>query len=217
MTARSWTVAYTFAMDDRSLVQEATGAPLQLGMLLLTGGESRRYGAPKHLQSHPEGGTWAGHLAKVFEELFPVGPVQILGAPIQERPELGSLDDPHLGPARALAHWAALAPQVASHWWVVACDQIRWTTPRLAHWLAAVQQHDPKGEMWILADHEGRTQYLGGILGARLLPLVAASRAASLRDLAAALPCCHLPADGPEWRDVDCPKDLSDLAYTPGN
>ena len=179
-------------------------------MLLLTGGEGRRFGAPKHLQPHPLGGSWAGHLVKVFEQVFPGGPIQVLGAPIGERPELGSFEDPRQGPARALAHWAAEAQPLASWWWVVACDQIRWTVPGLEAWFALTRAEDPEGRAWALAEHENRIQYLGGFLGAALLPEVAASGAASLRDLAGALPCRIIPSLGPEWFDVDRPEDLGE-------
>ena len=109
-----------------------------IGLLLLTGGEGKRFGAPKHLQPHPLGGTWAGHLVGVFDQVFSGGPIQVLGAPIPERQELENLEDPRLGPAQALAHWAGRKPPATSRWWVVACDQIHWTVPKLGEWVALV-------------------------------------------------------------------------------
>jgi len=180
----------------------------QIGMLLLTGGEGRRFGAPKHLQPHPFGGTWAGHLVGVFEHVFPGAPIQVLGAPIPDRQELGNLVDPRLGPARALAHWAAGSSPFVSRWWVVACDQIRWTVPNLEAWVALALTEDPSGENWVLAEHEGRIQYLGGFLGASLVPGIAATQATSLRELAESLPCRIMASTGAEWLDVDQPEDL---------
>lgn len=177
-----------------------------IGMLLLTGGESRRFGAPKHQQPHATGGSWAGHLVRVFEKVFPGGPVQILGAPVQERPELGSIEDPRQGPARALASWAAGAKPDVQVWWVLACDQVHWTPENLLRWHALAQ---PEPSIWVLGNHESRVQYLGGFLGAELLPKVAEPGAKSLRALASRLPCRVLPVSGVEWLDVDHPEDLA--------
>ncbi len=182
-----------------------------MGLLLLTGGESQRFGAPKHLQPHPRGGSWAGHLAAVFEAIFPNGLIQILGEAISERPELGNLDDLRQGPARALVQWAKMEPPKSSRWWIVACDQVRWSAPALEAWFARAKAEDPEGKVWVLAEHEMRIQYLGGFLGASLVSQIATSDARSLRELAAELPCHTLPATGPEWFDVDSPEDFKAL------
>lgn len=181
----------------------------EVGLLLLTGGEGRRFGAPKHAQPHPEGGSWAGHLVRVFEQVFAGGPIQVLGAPVPERPELDTVEDPREGPAIALATWARGEVPRARRWWIVACDQVRWTPQALLAWHAEALEVDPEADAWVLAEREGIPQYLGGFLGAALLGAVAASEARSLKALRSALPCRLRPAAGEEWRDVDRPEDLA--------
>lgn len=178
-------------------------------MLLLTGGEGRRFGAPKHLQPHPAGGSWAGYLVRVFREVFPGSPIQVLGAPVSEHPELVCFEDPRLGPAVALAAWARGPLPAARRWWIVACDQVRWTPEALRRWHANAEATDSEAQAWVLATREGIPQYLGGFLGAALLPVVATSSANSLKALHAALPCHLSPAEGAEWLDVDRPEDLA--------
>ncbi len=180
-----------------------------VGLLLLTGGEGRRLGAPKHRQPHPAGGSWAGHLVSVFEEIFPDGPIQALGEPVPERPELGCLSDPRQGPARALAAWAASRPPMVERWWVLACDQVRWTSPSLRAWVSRAEESDPEAEAWVLAEQGERIQFLGGFLGAALVPRVALSAAKSLRALTEELPTRILPDSGPQWLDVDSLEDLA--------
>jgi len=183
-------------------------SPESVGLLLLTGGEGCRFGAPKHLQVHPLGGSWAGHLVGVFQEVFPLGPVRVLGEPVPERPELGCLSDPREGPARALEAWAAAQPPKVERWWVVACDQVRWTGPRLRAWADRAGESDPGGAAWVLAEQAGRVQFLGGFLGEALIPAVARSTAQSLWRLTEGLPTLILPATGSEWLDVDSREDL---------
>jgi molybdopterin-guanine dinucleotide biosynthesis protein A len=180
-----------------------------VGLLLLTGGEGRRLGVAKHGQPHPEGGTWAGHLVGVFQQAFPEGIIQILGEPVPDHPELVCLLDPRQGPARALAGWAASGPPPALRWWVLACDQVRWSAPRLRFWSQRATEADPEGMAWVLADHGGRIQFLGGFLGGELVPAVARASGRSLHALMEALPTVILPATGPEWLDVDTPEDLA--------
>ena len=164
-------------------------------------------GAPKHDQPHPHGGSWSGHLVRVFQEVFPEGSIRILGHPVPERPELERFDDPRMGPARALSLWAASALPPVDRWWVVACDQVRWEAQDLGAWHRKALDADPEARAWVLAEHGGRLQYLGGFLGAALLPIVAASGAPSLRELAASLPTQVIPSEGREWLDVDSPED----------
>ena len=181
----------------------------QAGLVLLTGGQGSRFGAPKHLQPHPEGGTWGGHLVRVFEGLCPGCPVLLLGEPLPDHPTLMPWPDPREGPAVALAHWAASAQgQHAPRWWVAACDQVRWTVPALETWQARAVAADPEGARWVLARHQDRLQYLGGWLGRGCLPAVAASRATSLRQLAEGLTVTILEDPGTVWEDVDTPADL---------
>ncbi|MBK8791671.1 MAG: NTP transferase domain-containing protein [Holophaga sp.] len=199
-------LVYTWSVPSQNHPSARVEGLTELGMLLLTGGESRRFGAPKHLQPHATGGSWAGHLVRIFEEVFPGAPIRILGTPVQERPELGSLEDSRLGPAHALACWAAEPQPRVLAWWVLACDQVHWTPQSLRQWHAQAQ---PELHSWVLGNHEGRLQYLGGFLGAELLPRVAEPGARSLRALASRLPCRVLPVSGVEWLDVDHPEDLA--------
>ena len=179
------------------------------GLLLLTGGQGSRLGGPKHLRPHPLGGSWGGHLVSVFTRVFPTGPIQLLGQPLPDRPELTPIPDPGQGPAVALCHWAStLQGPPADRWWVVACDQVRWTAPSLAAWHARAIQADPKGAAWVLARQDDHTQYLGGWLGGALPASLAALRGPNLRGLAEQLPTTLLPAEGPEWLDVDTPDAL---------
>ena len=177
------------------------------GLLLLSGGQSRRMGEPKHALAHPEGGTWGGHLVRAFEAACPVGPVVVLGEALPDRPTLPRLDDPREGPAIALAHWCATPAPPEDRWWLVACDQVRWTPDRLVAWLRRVEVADPLAAHWVMAEHGGRLQPLGGVLAGSLRALIAGSGERSLTRLALAVPHLVLPATGPEWLDLDTPED----------
>lgn len=176
--------------------------------MLLTGGASSRFGAPKHRQPHPGGGSWASHLIDLFRQVFGPGPVRILGEPVAERPELPCLDDPREGPARALAGWAAAERARAERWWVVACDQVRWNEASLIAWHAAARRVDPQGRAWILAEFGGELQPLGGFLGGCLLDLLGGSRERRLMALVRALPHRTLPWAESPFQDLDDPESF---------
>lgn len=180
------------------------------GLLLLTGGRSSRFGGPKHAQLHPSGGTWGSHLVDTFLAVFPGGPVRILGLPLEDRPGLEVLADPGEGPARALVHWAA-QPQGEPplHWWVVACDQVRWTPGTLAAWHREAVAADPEGKAWVMARVDDHAQYLGSFLGHSLVPRLATSDASSLWTLARDLPCAERAFPNSCWQDVDTPEALA--------
>ena len=182
--------------------------PPAAGLLLLTGGRGRRLGGPKHLQPHPAGGTWGGHLVAVFAAVFPGGPVQLLGEGLPDRPELIPAADPGLGPAVALRLWAGRPGPRPRRWWLVACDQPRWTPDHLRAWHQAVEAADPSACHWALASSEGRIQPLGGFLAGDLVAPLAAARATSLMGLASALPTLTLVSEGEQWLDVDTPEAL---------
>jgi len=178
------------------------------GLLLLTGGRGRRFGAPKHGQPHPAGGSWGGHLVAVFAEVFPDGPIQLLGDSLPDRPDLTPLADPREGPAVALRHWAGQDPPRARRWWTVACDQVRWTPAALAAWHAEAVRADPGAACWVLARYRDRLQPLGGFLAGSLLGAVARGRATSLQGLAEGLAHQVLAVAGEAWLDVDTPEAL---------
>jgi len=180
---------------------------VKAGLLLLSGGAGQRMGVRKHALNHPAGGSWGGHLVRVFATVFPDGPIQVLGEPLPERPDLPRLDDPREGPAVALRAWASAAAPEVDRWWVVACDQVRWTPERLRAWAGLCAAADPAADHWVVGLHEGHLQPLGGWLPASLRPRLAASGEASLWRLATALPHLALPQAGPEWTDVDTPED----------
>ena len=177
------------------------------GLLLLSGGAGTRMGAPKHGLEHPAGGSWGGHLVRVFEAVFPGAPIQVLGEALPDRPGLPRIDDPREGPAMALRVWAAAESPSVDHWWVVACDQVRWTPERLKEWVAICDSADPTHTHWVMAMSDGHLQPLGGWLPASLRPALAASSDRSLMALATALPHLALPRDGEEWADVDTPEE----------
>jgi molybdopterin-guanine dinucleotide biosynthesis protein A len=177
------------------------------GLLLLSGGAGIRMGAPKHALDHPAGGSWGGHLVRVFEAAFPGARIRILGDPLPDRPELPRLDDPREGPAVALRTWAAAERAGVEVWWVVACDQLRWTPERLQAWTTACDAADPSHTSWVLALQEERLQLLGGWLPDALRPALAASIERSLKGLASSLPHIALPRAGEEWVDVDTPEE----------
>ena len=181
------------------------------GLLLLSGGSGKRMGAPKHALDHPAGGSWGGYLAQVFESVFPGGPILVLGDPLPDRPGLPRLDDPREGPAVALRTWAAGESPEVDRWWVVACDQVRWTSERLAEWARIGEIEDPDATRWVMALHGGQLQPLGGWLPSALRPALAASTARSLMVLAASLPYLALPREGSEWADVDTPEERRDF------
>lgn len=180
------------------------------GLLLLTGGAGRRFGGPKHAQPHPGGGTWGGHLVEVFLCVFPGGPVQLLGEPLPDRPDLVPMADPCRGPAAALVHWAGRATGTPQRWWVVACDQVRWTPEALKAWHGRVLEADPRAERWVMAQVEDHDQYLGSFLPADLVARMAGLQAGSLRDLARGLPTETIPWPHACWSDVDTPEALKD-------
>jgi molybdopterin-guanine dinucleotide biosynthesis protein A len=192
---------------------------VKAGLLLLSGGAGTRLGGPKHALTHPAGGSWGGHLVGVFEAVFPGAPIQVLGEPLPDWRDLPCLDDPREGPAVALRTWASAAVPAAEVWWVVACDQVRWTPARLADWAACCEAMDPSNANWVMALHDGHLQPLGGWLPAILRPALAASQAHSLKTLAASLPHLAVPRDGAEWVDVDTPeeRDAFEKKTSPGN
>ena len=181
--------------------------PGEAGLLLLSGGRSRRMGAAKHALAHPQGGTWGGHIARVFESVFPGGPIRVLGDPLPDRPDLPAFDDPRQGPAAALRAWALAETPSARRWWVVACDQVRWTPARLQAWAQRAEAADPAAAHWVMAQHGGHLQPLGSWLPDGLRSRLAAAPHRSLMALAEALPHLLLPCDGPEWVDVDTPEE----------
>jgi molybdopterin-guanine dinucleotide biosynthesis protein A len=174
-------------------------------MVLLTGGASARFGAPKHIQAHPEGGTWSSYLVDLFQGAFDNGPVRILGEAVPGRPDLAPIDDPREGPARALARWAAAEGENSVRWWVVACDQVRWDASTLAGWHGSAQEADPEGRAWVLAQVEGEMQPLGGFLGGRLLHQLGRSTEQRLIALARSLPHRILSRAASPFLDLDDP------------
>jgi len=182
---------------------------VKAGLLLLSGGSGRRMGAPKHALAHPSGGSWGGHLVRVFEAVFPGAPIQVLGEALPDRPDLPHIDDPREGPAVALRLWAATEAPAADFWWIAACDQVRWTADRFKEWTARCEFVDPAHAHWVMARSDGHLQPLGGWLSASLRPALAASPGRSLMAMATALPHLALPSEGEEWMDVDTPGERS--------
>ncbi len=180
---------------------------MKAGLLLLSGGSGTRMGAPKHALPHPGGGSWGGHLVGVFAAAFPDGPVQVLGDPLPDHPDLPRLEDPREGPAVALRTWGRLEAPAVDRWWIVACDQVRWTPQRLTAWARVSEAADPAAAHWVMALHGGHLQPLGGWLPDGFRALLAASTERSLYALATRLPHLALPSDGAEWVDVDTPED----------
>lgn len=183
--------------------------PPPLGLLLLTGGQGRRLGGPKHSRRHSEGGSWGGHLVQVFETVVPKGPIQILGEPLPDRADLYSVPDEGLGGAAALIQWAGRPAARARRWWVLACDQVRWTPEHLRTWLEMAEHHDPSASRWVVARSEGLLQPLGGFLSEGLREPMALLHHHRLTDLVRALPHLVLEWDSPVWADVDTPGDLA--------
>ncbi len=184
-----------------------------LGMLLLTGGQGRRLGGPKHDRPHPAGGTWGGHLVRLFREVFPSGPVQILGEPLSDIQDLMDtritvVSDPRQGPAVALTTWAQSEPPLAVRWWVVPCDQVDWTAPALAAWYSLADDADPSGRGWVMVREGDREQPLGGFMGATLLPSLASFQETRVRDLVARLPRCIVASAAYRGLDVDVPEEM---------
>ena len=178
------------------------------GLALLTGGRGERLGGPKHDRSHPLGGSWGGHLVSVFRSVVPDGPVQIIGEPLPDYPDLPRLDDPREGPAVALRTWAASGPPPARRWWVAGCDQVRWTDAAFEAWLA---EAETANEAWAIAVREGHRQPLGGFIASTLLPELAGLEAKSLRGLMDGLPLRELPGAAWAGDDIDTPEDLAGL------
>lgn len=182
--------------------------PARLGLLLLTGGQGRRLGGPKHPRTHPSGASWGGHLVEVFSAVTPKGPIQVLGEALPDRGDLYSVPDEGTGAAAALIRWAARPSPRAKRWWVVACDQVRWTPERLREWHQLVEHHDPLAAHWVVAQAEGRLQPLGGFFPAALREHLASQVCLRMTDLVRALPHLALGWDSPVWDDVDTPEDL---------
>lgn len=153
---------------------------------------------------------------RVFETVFPGGPIEVLGETLPDRPGLPRVDDPRQGPAEALKAWAAEGRGgEARRWWVVACDMPRWTSADLQAWWLRAREADPEAEAWVVAEVEGRLQPLGGFLPGALvlaLPAVASSR---LMDLWEAQPGRSLSEEGGRWVDVDDPAALARFLQNP--
>lgn len=177
------------------------------GLLLFTGGAGRRLGGPKHDRPHPAGGTWGGHLVRVFQALRPGSPIQVLGAPLPDFPDLLPMEDPRWGPAVALCAWARQSAPPVRAWLLLPCDQVAWTPATLGAWLKQAEAEDPEGRAWVMATVEGRDQYLGSLLGASLRSRLASLEAPSLAACAEVLPVLRLKTEGPGWRDVDEAED----------
>ncbi len=187
-----------------------------IGLLLLTGGRGSRLGGPKHDRLHPLGGTWGGHLVRVFEGVFPGGPVTVLGEPLPDRPGLHRIDDPRQGPAIALQAWARQGGGAAAlRWWVVACDLPRWTEGDLRAWWDRARELDPAGEAWVVAEVAGHLQPLGGFLPMGLLPALLDVETRSLWGLWEALPGLKVSEAGACWADVDDPVALARFLQNP--
>ncbi|NWJ42044.1 MAG: NTP transferase domain-containing protein [Geothrix sp.] len=184
---------------------------MKTGLLLLSGGSGTRMGAPKHALAHPGGGSWGGHLVRVFAAVFPDGPVQVLGDPLPDHPDLPRLEDPREGPAVALRVWARADGPDVDRWWVAACDQVRWTPQRLTEWARIGEAADPEATHWVMALHGGHLQPLGGWLPDGFRPSLITSTTRSLMGLATALPHLAIPCDGPEWVDVDTPEERAEF------
>lgn len=180
-----------------------------LGLVLLTGGRGERLGGPKHDRPHPGGGSWGGRLVDLFRSLHPDGPVCVLGAPLPDHPELKAYPDPGEGPAVALRLWAARedVPE-AERWWIVPCDQVRWTAADLADWHARAREADPDATRWVMAESAGRPQPLGGFLPHAQRPALAAVHATTVRRLAEQVPGKVLAAEYPAWEDIDTDEEL---------
>ncbi|HET8901413.1 MAG TPA: NTP transferase domain-containing protein [Holophagaceae bacterium] len=176
------------------------------GLALLTGGRGERLGGPKHDRAHPHGGSWGGHLVSVFRSVVPDGPIQIIGEALPDIPDLPRFHDPREGPAVALRRWAASAPPPARRWWVVGCDQVRWTGDAFASWLA---EAEAAGEAWAITLRESHRQPLGGFIASVLLPALAHTDARSLRALMDALPVRELAGAAWAGDDIDTPEDLA--------
>ncbi|MBS1767057.1 MAG: nucleotidyltransferase family protein [Acidobacteria bacterium] len=179
------------------------------GLVLLTGGRGERLGGPKHDRAHPLGGSWGGHLVRVFRAVVPDGPVCVLGAALPEHPELPRLDDPREGPAVALRTWAASAPPPARRWWILACDQIAWTERAFSGWISEAESADPEGEAWAFVVRDGHRQPLGGFLGGALVAPLALGHSTHLQAVLDQLPSS--PLSGATWKggDIDTPDDLA--------
>ena len=186
------------------------------GLVLLTGGQGARLGGPKHDRPHPGGGSWGGHLVRVFRAAVTDGPVQLVGAPLPDLPGLPRIEDPRQGPAVALSAWAAAEPPASRRGWVAACDQVHWTPEAFAAWLAEAEAADPEGRAWTLVRREDRRQPLGGIAGATLIPHLAVSTATSLHALLVPLPVLELPGAAWAGADLDTPEDLAAFRPAPG-
>lgn len=177
------------------------------GLLLLSGGRGARLGRTKHDAPHPDGGSWGGHLVRVFQAVCPEGPVCVLGDPLPDWPALPRLEDPREGPAVALRHWCLVPAPPAARWWVVACDQVRWTPATLRAWLARTEAADPGAAQWVLGSRDGRLQPLGGVMAHALREDLAGTTATSLHQAARGVPHLILDVEGEEWSDVDTPEE----------
>ena len=122
--------------------------------------------------------------------------------------DLASLPDAGAGAAAALIHWAGRPSPGAERWWVVACDQVRWTPESLGRWLELAVAHDPEASRWMVARAKGRLQPLGGFLADGLRKPLAGLDCLRMTELVHALPHLALDWDSPVWEDVDTTEDL---------
>jgi len=182
---------------------------MELGMLLFTGGRGKRLGGPKQDRPHPLGGTWGGRLVDLFQRTFPGAPVHVLGLPLSDHPGLPRTEDPGLGPAVAIGHWAREMELTPGRWWLVACDQVHWTSEALSAWYARAQELDPDAERWVVGRAGGRLQPFGSFFPGRHFPELREITCDSLHDLMKALPVQIVEEETKAFQDVDTPEELS--------
>lgn len=183
-----------------------------IGLLLLTGGKGSRMGEPKHSIAFPGGGSWSGHLVRVFETAFPGAVVRVLGNPVPERPDLKVVEDPRQGPAVALKAWAEGEDARVDWWWMAACDQMRWTPEALRAWF----QRATGERTWTMGRHLDHIQSMGSWVPGELLPSLREQDCRSIRALMDKLPHRLLDVDGPEWMDLDTPEERRAWEITEG-
>jgi hypothetical protein len=133
--------------------------------------------------------------------------MRLLGAPLEDHPDCPTLKDSGQGPAAALVAWAEETTDAPLRWWVVACDQVRWTAAALEAWHKTVELSDPEAKHWVLALEGARAQYLGGFLPSALVPGLAGQKANEMKTLVAKVPFQLIPWPNAGWQDLDTPED----------
>ncbi|MHA6804150.1 molybdenum cofactor guanylyltransferase [Salinifilum ghardaiensis] len=182
----------------------------QSGMaaIVLAGGQARRFGGADKLGQSVSGRALLDRVLAAAAEAEPrvvVGPPRATRLPVRWTRE----EPPGGGPVAAIGAGLRLVPGSAVLVAVLAGDHAHLRPRTLARLRAAVERR-PDAAGAVLADPDGRAQWLLGVWRGRRLRAAVPEEGAgrSVRSVLGELDPLLVPAAGREASDVDTPEDL---------